>query len=170
MFFYSKEEQKSFLEILKRNSSATEQDILNFYQLMKNNDNNDDDGGNLDYINLELLKDPKLQVFSQKLIDILYSDDHDENEIKNYDQIWFNLTKQDRDEFIHLVNSNSNYFDSLLINQQLFWIPWWNRMMVPKNLENNINNENSNIKEFPNLYNKIEQISKLTSVIVVVDL
>ena len=143
------------MELLKRNSTATNEEILDYCDLLRQ------EADELDTINLDLLKDPQLAKFSEKLATIL----SDKPELDDLDQIWFDLTTDDQNEFIQLVNGNERLFDELIRE----WRPWWLRnewqqAVVDQNDPTDDLDEDDITRPFPVFYTKFERLNKLTSV------
>ena len=153
----SKVEQARFLELLKRNASASDDDIVDYLDLLKQDDDE------LATINLDLLKDPRLVQFSEKLAGLLSN----KNEIDDLESIWFELTEDDQKEFIELVNGNDELFDELIRE----WKPWWLRaewqqavVDQEEDPKDQDDDDEDTSRHFPAFYTKFERINKLTSV------
>lgn len=152
-----KDEQLRFLEMLKRNSSATNQDVIDYCDLLDSSNIDE-----LDHFNLDLVKNQQIQIFIEKIINQLDSNCDDQN----MNDIWTQISDEDRINFMNLVKKNSKLFDDI-INR---WIPWWRKNVWQQPIlkeETNHNDDDYDVEEnvhpFPILFSQLEPISKLTS-------
>ena len=140
------------MEMLKRNSSATNEDLLDYCDLLKGDENE------LESINLDLLQDPRLRQFSERLADRFEAADS-----VDLEKIWFDLTAEEQKEFVDIVNGNEKLFDELI--QQ--WRPWWLRMewqQAVTDQDEGDEDPEEDARPFPVFFTQFERISKLTSV------
>lgn len=148
--------------MLKRNSSATNQDVIDYCDLLDSSNIDE-----LDHFNLDLVKNQQIQIFIEKIINQLDSNCDDQN----MNDIWTQISDEDRINFMNLVKKNSKLFDDI-INR---WIPWWRKNVWQEPIlkeETNDNDDDYDVEEnvhlFPVLFSQLEPISKLTSVCILI--
>ncbi|KAH9399297.1 Zinc finger HIT domain-containing protein 2 [Tyrophagus putrescentiae] len=168
-----KEEQARFLQLLKRNSTATNEDILDYLDLINGKDNAESD--DLESINLDsllLTSSPQLRQFVEKLGARLGGDSSSGVSVEALDGAWLQLLDDaDREEFIRLVNGHERLFSGLITQ----WRPWWRRQAWHRTVsvesadaaededEEEEDEEEEEGSSYPCLYTQFERISKLTS-------